>query len=74
MPWRDPDEGAPWFEASVADLGTRMAAGELSCRELTDAYLRRIDDEMDAEGFVHLRDEPGLGQDIDLDYITAHTV
>ena len=43
MPWRDPDEGAPWFEASVADLGTRMAAGELSCGELTDAYLRRID-------------------------------
>ncbi len=36
------------------------------------AYLRRIDDEMDAEGFVHLRDTPGLGQDIDHDYIDAH--
>jgi L-alanine-DL-glutamate epimerase-like enolase superfamily enzyme len=38
------------------------------------AYLRRIDDEMDADGYVHLRDEPGLGQDIDLDYIEAHRV
>jgi len=36
------------------------------------AYLRRVDDEMDAEGFVHLRDTPGLGQDIDHDYIDAH--
>jgi L-alanine-DL-glutamate epimerase-like enolase superfamily enzyme len=36
------------------------------------AYLRRIDDEMDKDGFVHLRDAPGLGQDIDLDYIEAH--
>ena len=43
MPWRDPDEDAPWFEASIADLGTRMAAGELTCRDLTEAYLRRID-------------------------------
>ncbi len=38
------------------------------------AYLRRIDDEMDADGLVSLRDEPGLGQDIDLDYIEAHRV
>jgi L-alanine-DL-glutamate epimerase-like enolase superfamily enzyme len=38
------------------------------------AYLRRIDDEMDADGFVRLRDEPGLGQDIDFDYIDAHGV
>jgi L-alanine-DL-glutamate epimerase-like enolase superfamily enzyme len=37
-------------------------------------YLRRIDDEMDADGLVRLRDEPGLGQDIDLDYIDAHGV
>jgi len=27
-------------------------------------YLRRIDDEMDGDGYVHLRPEPGLGQDI----------
>jgi L-alanine-DL-glutamate epimerase-like enolase superfamily enzyme len=38
------------------------------------AYFRRIDDEMDAEGLVRLRDEPGLGQHIDLDYIHAHSV
>ena len=38
------------------------------------AYLRRIDDEMDADGLVCLRDEPGLGQDIDIDYIEAHRV
>jgi L-alanine-DL-glutamate epimerase-like enolase superfamily enzyme len=37
-------------------------------------YLRRIDDEMDEEGYVHVRDEPGLGQDIDFDYIEAHLV
>jgi L-alanine-DL-glutamate epimerase-like enolase superfamily enzyme len=29
---------------------------------------------MDADGLVRLRDEPGLGQDIDLDYIEAHAV
>jgi L-alanine-DL-glutamate epimerase-like enolase superfamily enzyme len=36
------------------------------------AHLRRIDDEMDGEGYVHLRDEPGLGQDIDHAYIDHH--
>lgn len=38
------------------------------------AFLRRIDDEMDRDGYVHLRDEPGLGQDIDLEYVQAHRV
>jgi L-alanine-DL-glutamate epimerase-like enolase superfamily enzyme len=38
------------------------------------AYLNRIDDEMDREGYVHCRDEPGLGQDIDLDYIGNNLV
>jgi L-alanine-DL-glutamate epimerase-like enolase superfamily enzyme len=37
-------------------------------------YLRRIDDEMDRDGFVHLRDEPGLGHDIDHAYIDANLV
>jgi L-alanine-DL-glutamate epimerase-like enolase superfamily enzyme len=37
-------------------------------------YLRRIDDEMDQGGYVHLRPTPGLGQDIDLAYIDAHSV
>ncbi|TCR66391.1 enolase C-terminal domain-like protein [Bosea sp. BK604] len=38
------------------------------------AYLNRIDDEMDRDGYVHMRDEPGLGQDINHDYIEAHLV
>lgn len=38
------------------------------------AHLRRIDDEMDSDGMVHLRDVPGLGQHIDLDYIESHAV
>ena len=38
------------------------------------AYLHRIDDEMDTDGFVHMRDTPGLGQDIDHDYIDANLV
>lgn len=38
------------------------------------AFLNRIDDEMDADGYVHLRDEPGLGQDIDFDYVDAHLI
>ncbi|WGF90464.1 enolase C-terminal domain-like protein [Marinivivus vitaminiproducens] len=38
------------------------------------AYLRRIDDEMDRDGYVHMRDEAGLGQDIDHDYIEANRV
>jgi L-alanine-DL-glutamate epimerase-like enolase superfamily enzyme len=37
-------------------------------------YLRRIDDEMDQDGNVLLRNDPGLGQDIDLEYIDAHQV
>jgi L-alanine-DL-glutamate epimerase-like enolase superfamily enzyme len=40
--------------------------------EAPPPYLNRIDDEMDASGFVHLRDEPGLGQDIDHGYIDAN--
>ena len=36
------DEDAPWFEASILELQALMAAGELSSRELTKAYLRRI--------------------------------
>jgi L-alanine-DL-glutamate epimerase-like enolase superfamily enzyme len=38
------------------------------------AYLNRIDDEMDRDGYVHPRDAPGLGQDINLEYIQAHLV
>jgi len=28
---------------------------------------------MDGNGVVHLPDEPGLGEDIDFDYIEDHT-
>jgi amidase len=41
--WRGPDESAPWFEASIPRLQELMASGELSSRELTQAYLRRIE-------------------------------
>ena len=37
-------------------------------------YQNRIDDEMDADGYVHCRDTPGLGQDLNLDYIEANRV
>lgn len=37
-------------------------------------YQNRIDDEMDEEGFVHLRDEPGLGQDLNMEFIEANRV
>ncbi len=38
------------------------------------AYLNRLADPMDNEGYVHLSQEPGLGEDINFDYIAAHTV
>jgi L-alanine-DL-glutamate epimerase-like enolase superfamily enzyme len=37
------------------------------------AYLKQIVDPMDSEGVVHLSDRPGLGEDIDFDYIENHT-
>lgn len=37
--------------------------------ESPPAWLRSIDDPMDDQGFVHVSDGPGLGQDINLDYI-----
>ena len=36
--------------------------------------MKRIDDEMDADGYVHLRNDPGLGQDIDFAYIEGNLV
>jgi L-alanine-DL-glutamate epimerase-like enolase superfamily enzyme len=38
------------------------------------AYLKSLTDPMDKEGFVHLPTRPGLGEDIDFDYIEANTV
>jgi amidase len=37
------DEDEPWFEASVPELQAMFASGALSSRELTKAYLRRIE-------------------------------
>ena len=38
------------------------------------AYLKSLVDPMDRDGFVHLPTRPGLGEDIDFEYIEAHTV
>lgn len=37
-------------------------------------YLNRIPDPIDSEGYVHISMEPGLGADINLDYINANLV
>jgi L-alanine-DL-glutamate epimerase-like enolase superfamily enzyme len=37
-------------------------------------YQNRIDDEMDAEGYVHGRETPGLGQDLNMEYIEGNRV
>ncbi|MNE75971.1 hypothetical protein D3C80_1721760 [compost metagenome] len=38
------------------------------------AYLKRLVDPMDKDGFVHLSDLPGLGEEIDFDYVETHTL
>ena len=42
-PGSDPDQTAPWFEASIPELEALMVSGGLSSVELTEAYLRRIE-------------------------------
>ena len=42
-PRRVADEDAPWFEATVPELRRLMRSREMSSRELTHAYLRRIE-------------------------------
>jgi L-alanine-DL-glutamate epimerase-like enolase superfamily enzyme len=37
-------------------------------------YLLSLDDPMDAEGFVHVPQRPGIGHDIDFAYIEDHRV
>ena len=37
-------------------------------------YLNQLADPMDADGFVHLSDRPGLGLDINFDFINANLV
>ena len=38
------------------------------------AYLHSLADPMDQDGFVHLSQKPGLGEDINFEYIAGHTV
>jgi L-alanine-DL-glutamate epimerase-like enolase superfamily enzyme len=38
------------------------------------AWLNAPDDPMDAEGFVHVSQLPGLGQDVDWDYVRDNTL
>lgn len=42
--------------------------------EVPKPWLNSIDDPMDAEGYVHVSQAPGLGQDINFDYIRANLV
>lgn len=42
--------------------------------DVPPAYLNTLPDPMDADGFVHLSQKPGLGEDINFDYIAASTV
>ena len=37
-------------------------------------WLNKAVDPMDEEGFVHISPEPGLGYDINWDYINSHKV
>ena len=37
-------------------------------------YLKSLSDPMDANGYVHVPDRPGLGEDIDFDHIENNRV
>lgn len=37
-------------------------------------YLNGICDPMDADGYVHASTQPGLGDDINFEYIAAHVI
>ena len=39
---RKAGENQPWFEATIPELQALMSSGKLSSRELTQGYLRRI--------------------------------
>ena len=36
------------------------------------AFQNRIDDEMDTDGYVYGRDDAGIGQDLNMDYIEGN--
>ena len=37
-------------------------------------FQNRIDDEMDEDGYVHGRDDAGIGQDLNMDYIEENLI
>ena len=46
----------------------------LSITSSPPAWLNKLDDPMDDEGFVHVSQDPGLGQDINFDYIRDNRI
>ena len=42
--------------------------------EASSPWLNTVDDPLDQEGYVRISDRPGLGQDINWDYIHEHAV
>jgi L-alanine-DL-glutamate epimerase-like enolase superfamily enzyme len=40
--------------------------------EQPSPWLNALDDPMDEQGYVHVSQKPGLGQDVNFDYIRAH--
>jgi L-alanine-DL-glutamate epimerase-like enolase superfamily enzyme len=71
--------------SGLANLAVSAAAGNsrwyergllhpLLDHDRVPEFLLRASDPMDAEGFVHLPEEPGLGEALNWDWIDAHTV
>ena len=42
--------------------------------DVPPAWLNTLVDPMDDEGYVHISPEPGLGYDLNRDYINSHKV
>lgn len=59
-------ENCAWYERGLLH--------PFSDYETPPAFLKQISDPMDEEGFVRSTELPGLGEDIDFDYIREHTV
>ena len=64
-----------WSARSRTAAGTSAACcTRSSTTTKLPAYLNSMVDPMDADGFVHLSQRPGLGEDINFEYIETHTV
>ena len=53
--------------------GARLVAPGVDCNE-PPPYLNALGDPLDSEGYVHLPSLPGMGYDINWDYIKAHQI